>query len=340
MTSSMPSSDRQRRKVLRAMMVVTALGGMLFAGLNLYRGLWPVSVLELAFVAYSLALMPIIGRTRRFRAWALTYVIPWAGAMLAILAMPKASPSVFVWPVLLPLVLYFLLGSRLGFSVSLMSLSGAALLAWSRFGLPADSAALTAAANFTFAGALGLALAHVYERGRERSEQHLRRVAATDPLTGLSNRNLLEETFERLRASAHQAGAPLSILLMDLDHFKRINDIYGHAAGDRALVDFSRRLQSELRDEDFLCRFGGEEFLAVLPDTSRSVAGRVAERLRAAWREQPAQWNEARDIDPHTVSMGIATLGDDGMDLDTLLRSADQRLYRAKADGRDRIVAD
>lgn len=340
MTTSMPLADRQRRTVLRAMMIATALGGMLFASLNLYRGLWPAAVLELLFVVYSLLLLPVIGRTERFRTWALAYVIPWAGVMLAILAMPAASPSVFVWPILLPLVLYFLLGSRSGLVVSVMSLFGAALLAWSRFGLPADSAALAATANFTVAGVLGLALAHVYERGRERSELHLRRVAATDPLTGLSNRNLLEETFARLSASVHQAGEPLSILLMDLDHFKRINDVHGHAAGDRALVDFARRLQTELREEDFLCRFGGEEFLALLPETSRQVAGHVAERLRAAWRQQPAKWGDAGDAEPHTVSVGIATLGDDGRDLDTLLRSADQRLYCAKAGGRDRIVAD
>lgn len=322
------------------MMVITALGGVLFAGLNLYRSLWAASALEFAFVGYSLALLPVIGRTKRFRAWAMAYVIPWAGVMLAILAMPAASPSVFVWPVLLPLILYFLLGSRLGLGVSLASLSGAAVLAWSRFGLPADSAAFTAAANFTFAGVLGLALAHVYEQGRERTERRLRELATTDTLTGLPNRQLLEETFERFRVSARDDGQPLSLLVMDLDHFKRINDIHGHAAGDRALTDFAHRLRTELRDEDFLCRLGGEEFLAMLPNTPQAVAGRVAERLCAAWREQPARWSGFRDDEPHTVSVGIAALGSDGMDLDTLLRAADKRLYRAKAEGRDQIVAD
>lgn len=340
MTISTPLSDRQRRTVLRAMMVVTALGGILFAWLNLYRGLWAASVVELVFVGYSLALLPVIGRTEHFRAWAVAYVIPWSGAMLAILAMPAASPSVFVWPILLPLVLHFLLGSRLGLSVSLASLAGAGLLAWGRFGIPADSSAFTVAANFSLAGLLGLALANVYERGRERSEQRLREIAATDTLTGLPNRNLLKTTFERLSAAARDESRPLSILLMDLDHFKHINDVHGHAAGDRALIDFSHRLRSELRDEDFLCRFGGEEFLAVLPHTPKHVAGRIAERLRLAWREQPAGWGDAQESDTHTVSIGIATLDSDGADLDTLLRSADQRLYRAKAQGRDQTVAD
>lgn len=340
MAISTTRSHRERRTVLRAMMVVTALGGILFAWLNLYRGLWAASLVEFAFVGYSLALLPVIGRTRHFRGWALAYVIPWTGAMLAILAMPGASPSVFVWPILLPLVLHFLLGSRLGLAVSLASFSGAALLAWIRFGLPADSAQFTVAANFSLAGMLGLALAHVYERGRERSEHRLREIAATDTLTGLPNRNLLEETFKRLCATARDDHQPLSILLMDLDHFKYINDVHGHAAGDRALVDFAKRLRSELRDEDFLCRFGGEEFLAMLPDTSREVAGHVAERLRTAWREQPAHWSALDNVDPHTVSVGIATLGSDGADLDTLLRTADQRLYRAKAEGRDQVVAD
>jgi diguanylate cyclase (GGDEF)-like protein len=340
MTISTPPADHQRRTVLRAMMVVTALGGILFATLNLYRGLWAASVVEFAFVAYSLALLPVIGRTAQFRRWAVAYVIPWTGAMLAILAMPGASPSVFVWPILLPLVLHFLLGSRLGLAVSVASLAGAASLAWVRFGAPADSAAFTAASNFSLAGMLGLALAHVYERGRERNEYRLREIAATDTLTGLPNRNLLDSTFERLRADARDDEQPLSVLLMDLDYFKHINDVHGHAAGDRALVDFATRLQSELRDEDFLCRFGGEEFLAVLPNSSSEAAARVAERLRTAWREQPAAWSDARDVDRHTVSVGIAALGADGDDLDTLLRTADQRLYRAKAGGRDQIVSD
>ncbi len=340
MTISISAGDRQRRTVLRAMMVVTALGGVLFAFLNLYRGLWPAAVVEFAFVAYSLILLPIIGRTERFRAWAVAYVIPWTGAMLSILAMPGASPSVFVWPILLPLVLHFLLGSRLGLFVSLASFAGAALLAWFRFGAPIESNSFTVAANFSLAGMLGLALANVYERGRERSERRLREIAATDMLTGLPNRNLLEETFDRLLAASSQDGEPLSILLMDLDHFKDINDAYGHAAGDRALVEFARRLRSELRDRDFLCRFGGEEFLAVLPGTSKEVARQVAERLRLAWREQPAQWGEGADVGSHSVSVGIASVGGDGTDLDTLLRSADQRLYRAKAEGRDRIVSD
>lgn len=339
MTSSTLTSDRQRRTVLRAMMVVTALGGILFAWLNLYRGLWAASVVEFAFVGYSLALLPVIGRTEHFRSWAMAYVIPWSGAMLAILAMPGASPSVFVWPILLPLVLHFLLGSQLGLVVSLASFSGAALLAWSRFGLPADSAAFTVAANFSLAGMLGLALAHVYERGRERSEERLREIAATDTLTGLPNRNLLDDTFERFRAAADDDGSSLSILLMDLDHFKQINDVHGHAAGDRALVDFAHRVRSELRDDDFLCRFGGEEFLAVLPKTPKEVAVQVGERLRRAWREQPPRWSVDRSDDLHTVSVGIAVLGLDGADLDTLLRTADQRLYRAKAEGRDQIVA-
>jgi hypothetical protein len=92
MTTTTSGGDRQRRTVLRAMMIVTALGGLLFAVLNLHRGLWPAAVVEFAFVAYSLILLPIIGRTPRFRAWAVAYVIPWTGAMLSILAMPGPRP--------------------------------------------------------------------------------------------------------------------------------------------------------------------------------------------------------------------------------------------------------
>lgn len=338
MMANDPHGDRQRRKVLRAMMLITALGGVQFAALNLYRGLTAAAVIELAFVGYSIALLPVIGRTRYFRRWATAYVIPWTLAMLAILAMPGTSPSVFVWPLLLALVLHLLLGSRLGLALSAISLGGAALLAWLRFGTPATSAGYTVMANFTLAGVLGLALAHVYERSRERNERQLRELAATDTLTGLPNRTTLKSTFQQLKRQADASRQPLSVLLMDLDHFKRINDEHGHAAGDRTLADFAGRLRAELRQDDFLYRLGGEEFLAQLPATDPAEAERLANRLRVAWREQPSGWNESGDAGPSTVSIGVATLGGDGSDLDTLLRCADRRLYLAKEKGRDRVV--
>lgn len=329
-------SERQRRNVLLVMMAVTATAGLFFVSQNLQRGLFWGAVIEAVFVAYSVILMPVVLNTRHLRSWTFAYVVPWSCAMIAILAMPGSSPTVFIWPVLLPMVLHFLLGRGLGLVLSVAGLLAAILIGWQRFGGPdgADQAVL--AGNFLLAAVLALLLAHVYERGRELTEKRLHDLASTDTLTQLPNRTLLDETFERFSAIARRHGTPLSLLVMDLDHFKHINDCYGHAAGDRVLVEFARLLRRRLRGGDFVCRHGGEEFLALLPETDVARAESLAEELREA-TEATVVESGCHSI-TLSISIGVAELAPDAADLDAMLRVADRRLYRAKSLGRNRVV--
>jgi diguanylate cyclase (GGDEF)-like protein len=157
--------------------------------------------------------------------------------------------------------------------------------------------------------------------------------AATDALTGLPNNRAVQDTLRRMVAQASRSVAPLSAALLDLDHFKHINDAHGHSRGDEALAAVAATLRSALRESDFVGRYGGEEFLILLPDTGKQQARVVAEKVRAAV-EAIALSNLDLRV---TASLGVATLPDDCGDADTLVRASDRALYSAKSRGRNRV---
>ena len=182
--------------------------------------------------------------------------------------------------------------------------------------------------------------AHVdwmYEITREQSEQRLTQQAHSDPLTQLPNRAHLQTRFDLERSRHQRQGNPLSLVLLDLDFFKRINDTHGHAAGDKALQYFANLMRTTVRQTDLVARMGGEEFCLLLPDTDKEQARMVADKIRRKLSQ------EALDLEGApvtlTVSGGIAQLGADGDTLDILTRSADEKLYEAKSTGRNRIAA-
>ncbi len=164
-------------------------------------------------------------------------------------------------------------------------------------------------------------------------------MAITDALTGLYNRHYMESHMKALVGQASELGKPLSLLVTDIDFFKSINDTYGHDAGDRVLKEFGERIKEDARSMDLICRFGGEEFVIVMPDTDRSKAYAVAERLRKSIADQPFQVEEGVEVEV-TASMGISTLEDHNDTPQTLFKRADKAVYQAKRDGRNRVVAD
>ena len=156
--------------------------------------------------------------------------------------------------------------------------------------------------------------------------------AASDALTGLPNRRAADETIQRMAAHAIRRGSPLAVVLLDLDHFKQINDVHGHEQGDKVLAAVGQVLSSTLRASDFAARYGGEEFLVLLPDTDRATARDVAEKLRRAIMDA-----ELSHVGSLTASFGVAALPDDGAECESLVRMADRALYAAKAAGRNRV---
>jgi diguanylate cyclase (GGDEF)-like protein len=164
----------------------------------------------------------------------------------------------------------------------------------------------------------------------ERTERR----ALTDALTGLFNRAYFLQALRREVYRARRHGLKVSLVLLDLDDFKRLNDTRGHLAGDRVLVKAAAMVGASLRQIDVCARYGGEEFAVILPDTDREGAFVVAERIRARIE---GKGRRRRSV-PVTVSGGVATFPDDGLDCAHLIREADRLLYRAKADGKNRIV--
>lgn len=168
----------------------------------------------------------------------------------------------------------------------------------------------------------------------------LRVAAATDPLTGLLNRGQLGPRVAELVAASRRTGRPLACLMVDLDFFKTVNDTYGHQAGDAVLVEVARRLGDAKRASDVLLRYGGEEFLALLPETDLDGALTVAEKFRAAVASEPVVF-QSESHGPIAisirVSVGVSWLDDGMYDAALLVAAADDALYRAKEHGRNRV---
>jgi diguanylate cyclase (GGDEF)-like protein len=157
--------------------------------------------------------------------------------------------------------------------------------------------------------------------------------ANNDALTGVPNKRALHDTLKRMVAQAARSVSPLAAVMLDLDHFKQINDVYGHEKGDEALAAVGAALCDTLRESDFVGRYGGEEFLILLPDTDRAGATVVAETIWAAVELVKVSGVE-RAV---TASLGIAVIPDDAGDPTKLIRNADQALFSAKARGRNRV---
>jgi diguanylate cyclase (GGDEF)-like protein len=158
------------------------------------------------------------------------------------------------------------------------------------------------------------------------------RRATSDQLTGLPNRRAADEALRRMAAHSTRTSSPMAAVLLDLDHFKQVNDIHGHDAGDEVLATVGLLLAQSLRTSDFAARYGGEEFLMLLPDTDGDGAMTLAEKLRATIEQ--ADFSRMAAV---TGSFGVAILPDDAGEIEHLIREADRALYRAKARGRNRV---
>jgi diguanylate cyclase (GGDEF)-like protein len=170
---------------------------------------------------------------------------------------------------------------------------------------------------------------------KERAEAQHKRAAVIDPLTGVPNRRGFMDRAEGVLARCREEGQPVSVLLFDLDHFKQINDTYGHQAGDDVLVEFCRAAQKRIGPDDVFARLGGEEFVCMLPGMKLQLACHVAERIRRDFDAE--RWIVGVSALHATVSIGVSNSVDAGGELAALLGAADKALYQAKAKGRNRV---
>ncbi|MBK7863564.1 MAG: GGDEF domain-containing protein [Archangiaceae bacterium] len=261
-----------------------------------------------------------------------------AHALLAVMTLGWASGFQYY---LIPLIPFVMFNDRLGMKV----VAGVSVTVCFAFlGLhalaPAGDVAGPVAVAQTYANIvipfLALALVSVYFRvASTTAEQYLARMALTDPLTGLLNRRRMDERLEEERSRFERSGRAFGVILADVDHFKSINDSYGHEVGDRVLRAVASVLKQGLRGQDEAARWGGEEFLLLLPDTHQQGARDVADRLREAIERQLTEL--AGLSKPVTMTFGVTAFAGSHT-LEACLKSADAAMYAGKRSGRNRVV--
>lgn len=327
----------QRRNALRALLVVTVPGGAVFLALNLQLGATVLAGLCMVLIAVSPGLLVMMRRGAPLQALALVYLAVLFVNMLASLARPEIHPGAVSSVPMVPVLAYLLLESRLALPVTMLAL----VIAAGAYVFGGEAAPyryeILLVAHVTMPVLALFVLCHFYARGRARSVQQMLDRVFRDPLTGLWNRDKLESELEREKARAQRSGNPLSILLIDLDHFKALNDRHGHIAGDAALEYFAGLMARRLREIDVACRIGGEEFAVLLPETDAAGAAAAAEDLRRTLEANRFEYRG--NTIAMTLSAGVVELGPDGDDWDELYHIADARLYECKARGRNCVVS-
>ncbi len=163
--------------------------------------------------------------------------------------------------------------------------------------------------------------------------------AIIDPLTGLNNRRFMQSHLAQLINASAAQGSPFSLMILDIDHFKTVNDTWGHDAGDEVLKEFSVRIRRAIRGLDMACRAGGEEFVVLMPETEPYVAEVVAERIRQRVERIPFPIHGGKRSIAVTVSIGVAGFRGGQTTAESMLKRADEALYRAKREGRNRVIA-
>jgi diguanylate cyclase (GGDEF)-like protein len=329
-------TEQHRRLVLKALLWITMIGGLFFSVVNLMHDNWLLAGLEIGYAGVSLYLLTIIDKTSNLQLLTAIYLLPFFSIMIVALAQTTTSFAVFAWIQTIPIICYLLLGLRLGMYGSILFV-GIGLFVFSRrFSSDEILQNVEIITNLGLASLAVMIFAHIYERSRILNEKRLTEQATTDALTGLPNRLKLAEVFERERAHALRNGTPLSLVFIDIDHFKQINDRFGHEVGDRALAHFAKVLAQRLRINDLFCRLGGEEFAVLLSGSKTAQARDIAESLRERLAAEPLVVD---DSTLHmTLSAGVACFGVDGQSLDELMQAADRRTYAAKRAGRNRVI--
>lgn len=192
---------------------------------------------------------------------------------------------------------------------------------------------------FSLIGSLSGLLNGVYTHRTARLNERLKKLSFTDELTALYNRRFFIQSLTRELRRAQRYGNPLSLIMIDIDHFKQFNDTYGHLAGDRLLAGFAERLRKTARGTDVVTRYGGEEFAVLMPDTGIHMAARLAERIRQDIERRTGAESEQAPTSRVTVSIGCAQVHDmREPNVDDFIKKADDCLYKAKNQGRNRIL--
>lgn len=325
-----------RRPVLIGLIIFVLLFVIWHTVAESQFGLSSMAYLEGGFALYAAVVLVFVLRRAYSRWLAAAFVIPAIIVILAAMFHPLTPANVYVWTLLFPILTYALLGRQLGLVITFIG-SILALGAYlSKTADITDGTNLLVMTDVVVCMGIIWVIAHLYERYREKTVEAFHLLATTDELTGLQNRRQMEKAFAHLSKIAERQQQVLGVVVMDLDHFKQINDRWGHDAGDAVLVHVANLLQESLRKSDWAFRIGGEEFCLLLQVEARAGALKVAEAVRKALESTPCYY-EGKSI-ALSASIGVAVYPEEEKTFEKLLQLADQYMYHAKQNGRNRVV--
>lgn len=327
---------QRRRSALYALLALTLPCAAVLTGLNLQRGAAVLATLSLVLLVTSIWLLFALRRGAKTHPLAMIYLPVFLAAMLPVVARPDIHPGAASWVAVTPVLPFLVL--PINRALPMVGLSFCAAFAAYFFGAELAPYRLDPMLlGHISIPALGLVVTFFfYARSRVHAEEHMLERIYTDSLTGLWNRAKLMGEFDRELDRARRAGLPLSLILIDLDHFKQLNDRHGHDAGDAALKYVAQLLKHRMREADLLCRIGGEEFAVLLPGVDADDAVMIAEKLRHDLASNAFGY-QGEHVQL-TLSAGVVELGRDGGDWSHLYRAADARLYACKERGRNCVL--
>lgn len=328
--------DAGQRSLIRMIFAATGLTLGVFCALQFVAGNYLFASFELVGTVILLWGAWRIVRVRNLLPWIYLYLLPTFSFLLYIIVIPNASKTAFVWVYSIPVLSYLLLGRKRGSLLSLPFIIGACLLYLYTYSIQMDAEGLIDLGNAVFCGLMILVFVYLYEARRAAAYQQLQHMARTDALTGVASRGSFQQSLEQSIREAHRSEAKLVLAVLDVDHFKRVNDQYGHDAGDQALRYICNSLSQRLRATDTLGRLGGEEFGLLLRNTDGQGAELLVDALREQLCSQPMRYGD-QEISL-SATFGLAEWPVDGITAEQLYRCADQRLYCGKELGRNRLV--
>ncbi|WP_404366575.1 GGDEF domain-containing protein [Marinobacter sp.] len=329
--------NAHRRSLMRLIFIATGVALSLFACLQMFNNNAPLAVVELAASAVLVISATRIMTTRYLQAWIYGYLVAAFSFFLYIIMMPEASTSAFVWVFIMPILSYLLLGRVAGFFLAVPFMLVGGYFFYQQLASLDSARVMIDLLNPVACGVLILLFMHVYETRRADAQDRLVSLAETDALTGLPNRSSFHQNLERCVRDARRHNHGFALVLMDIDHFKRVNDSLGHDAGDHVLRHIAGCLMARLRNTDYVGRLGGEEFGLILREIDPPGAFSLINELREQIAETDAIYQGARV--QLTSSFGIAYWPEDASDVNELYRVADSRLYEGKNAGRNVVVA-
>ncbi len=334
-------ADEHRRLMIRLLFILASAIVLFYSVINFIEGLRILPTIQLLCGLGGLISLRRLRLTRHLMVWTTAFlIILYSIVLLAVLSV-EGSDTNFVWVYIIPVLSYSLLGLKPGLLISLpfMIISLASLLSH-YLGLYDGLTPRTLGnlVNLVACGGLMMVFMHFYEKGRAETQRQLVHLAATDALTDLPNRGQFQSTLRTLIADSRRREAEFTLIVLDLDHFKQVNDSHGHDAGDAILRQLGRCMENSVRESDFIARLGGEEFAVILREASADTALGLAESLRERIARHPFSY-EGLNIQVN-ATLGVAVFPHDGQDATALYKAADERLYRGKHQGRNLVVAD